>query len=432
MGTLREWAGRVGFLAISVLVLAGGYVQGFWAVGLSVDQPPLVVDLQFIEATFAMTTFAGFFLVSGLLFLWHSYRDGEPGIATDGGHVAALVPVYDDAGVLHRSVESLLASTYENLTVWVVYESDDQPSKQRAHKLADDHERVEALENTKYPGSKAGAINYATEIVDAAFVAVFDADERIHPRFVAAAVAELDDCDVVQGRTIPDPTGVIESIAYYESVLLNFVARRGLYVVTDFRMAASRAVVMHREALVETGGYHTEMLTEDFEFAYRCYKHRLDVVELLAYPSKIEGAHTLRDWWGQRKRWMTGYAQSSHYLLGESRPLTDYRNPLSALIALGTVAAGLFLLSVISKFAVLAVDGGFDVLIGGLAIVIAITLAVQIQDYWQGSIDAFGLTWLAIPLLFPLYSLVAIKALVEYLFTWEGEWYSVSKGVSAD
>jgi cellulose synthase/poly-beta-1,6-N-acetylglucosamine synthase-like glycosyltransferase len=189
---------------------------------------------------------------------------------------------------------------------------------------------------------------------------------------------------------------------------------------------------MRREALVDTGGYHTEMLTEDFEFAYRCYKRRLDVVELLAYPSEIEAAHSLRDWWGQRKRWMTGYAQSAHYLLGDSRPLTDYRNPLSAVIALGTVGAGLFLLSVISKVAVLAVDGGFGVLVGGLAVVVAITLAVQIQDFAQGSIDVFGLTWLAIPLLFPLYSLVAIKAIVEYLFTWEGEWYSVSKGVSAD
>jgi cellulose synthase/poly-beta-1,6-N-acetylglucosamine synthase-like glycosyltransferase len=432
MGTLREWAGRAGFLAVSALVLAGGYVQGFWSVSLSVDRAPLVVDLQFIEAAFSMATFAGFFLISGLLFLWHSYRSREPTIATDDGHVAALVPVYGDAGVLHRSVESLLESTYENLTVWIVYESDDQASADRAHELADEHDRIEALENTKYPGSKAGAINYATEIVDAAHIAVFDADERVHPRFVAAAVAQLDDYDVVQGRTIPEPTGVIESIAYYESVLLNFVARRGLYVFTDFRMAASRAVVMRREALIETEGYHTEMLTEDFEFAYRCYKRRLDVTELLAYPSEIEAAHSLRDWWGQRKRWMTGYTQASHYLIGNSWPLTDYRNPLSALIAVGTVGAGLFLLSLMSKFVVLAIEGQGAVLGGGLAIIVAITLAVQVQDYRQGSIDSFGLTWLAIPLLFPLYSLVAIKSMVEYLFTWEGEWYSVSKGVSAD
>ncbi|MFW6435290.1 MAG: glycosyltransferase [Halovenus sp.] len=432
MATLREWAGRTGFLAISALVLAGGYVQGFWSVSLSVDRPPLVVDLQFIEAAFSMATFAGFFLLSGLLFLWHSHRAGEPEIATDDGHVAALVPVYRDAEVLHRSVESLLESTYQNLTVWIVFESDDPDSEARARDLADERDRVEVLENSKYPGSKAGAINYATEIVDAAYIGVFDADERVHPRFVAASVAKLDDCDVVQGRTIPEPTGVIESVAYYESLLLNFVARRGLYVFTDFRMAASRAVLMRREALIETGGYHTEMLTEDFEFAYRCYKHRLDVVELLAYPSKIEAAHSLRDWWGQRKRWMTGYAQSSHYLLGDARPVTDYRNPLSALIALGTVGAGLFLLSVISKFAVLAVEGSLGVLAAGLATIVAITLAVQIQDYRQGSIDSFGLTWLAIPLMFPLYSLVAIKSIVEYLFTWEGEWYSVSKGASAD
>jgi cellulose synthase/poly-beta-1,6-N-acetylglucosamine synthase-like glycosyltransferase len=40
-------------------------------------------------------------------------------------------------------------------------------------------------------------VNYAAEATDSEYLAVFDADERVDPRFLPAAVARLDDCDVV-------------------------------------------------------------------------------------------------------------------------------------------------------------------------------------------------------------------------------------------
>ncbi len=420
------------FAVLSTGLVTLGYLQGrYQTLALDVDVG-VPIEFSIVEAVFAALSFAGFFLASGGLFLLARHRQRAPEAEADGGHVSAIVPVYGDEGVLHRSVESLVASAYEDLTVWIVPEPDDGPCRERAGELAAGHDRVEVLVNDKYSGSKAGAINYAAEVTDGDLLAVFDADERVDPQFLPAAVAKLDDADVVQGRTVPEPVGLIESVAYYESLVLDEVARRLLYLGTSFRMAASRAVVVTRPAFRETGGYHTEMLTEDFEFAYRCYRNHLDVEEMLAYPSETEAAHSLGDWWGQRKRWMTGYAQSAVHLVGEALSPEGYRDVLSAVIAAGTVGAGLFLLTLFPKFVVLGLVGRPLVAVGSLAAVVAVTLAVQLQDLGDGSVDRIGLTWLAIPLLFPLYSLVAVKALVEYLVSWEGEWYHVTKGASVE
>lgn len=93
----------------------------------------------------------------------------------------------------------------------------------------------------------------AAEQTESEYLAVFDADERVHEPIIRRAVALLDEYDIVQGRTIPEPRGPIEEMAYYESVLLSYVSRRLLYLLTRFRMASSRAVVMRRQASSVSG-----------------------------------------------------------------------------------------------------------------------------------------------------------------------------------
>lgn len=134
-------------------------------------------------------------------------------------------------------------------------EPDDDASRRRARTLASAFENVTCLVNIRYPGTKAGAINYAAEVTGTDLLGVFDADESVDPRFVGAAVERLEEADVVQGRTVPRPDWIVESLADYESVLLSYTGRRLLYLRTGFRLAARRAVVVRRAALEATGGY---------------------------------------------------------------------------------------------------------------------------------------------------------------------------------
>ncbi|MFC7138688.1 glycosyltransferase [Halosimplex aquaticum] len=430
-GRVGEWIRRLTdeatFAAVVTAVVAFGYLRG--SVSVSIDPPLLAVGaIVVIEAAVSMVSFSGFVALSGLVMVAELAGFGERDVeVTDGPRVAAVVPVYRDAPALDRSVESLLDSRYANLQVTVVAEPDDDASLARAAELADEHARVDRLVNTRYPGSKAGAVNYAAEVTEAPVVAVFDADERVDPGFVGGAVARLTEgADAVQGRTVPEPDGLVETLAYYESVLLNELSHRLLGLLTGFRMVSSRAVVLRRSAFERVGGYDTAMLTEDFDFAFRCFEADLAVEELFSRPSTIEAAHCGRDWWGQRKRWMTGYAQVLHRRLAGLRPL-EWRSVVALATCAGAVFGNLLLLSMVSKVAVLAATGREALIAVLLAAVLGVSLLVRTVDAVGGHVDGVGVGWLLAPVVFPLYGLAGVKGAVEYAITWDGEWFHASK-----
>lgn len=426
---IRRWFGRFCFLSLSSVIFTFELFRGLSIITIHLDLIVISVIVVTLQAGIAAVSFTGMMSVSALLFFVQLliHRNGTTESSESiPGSITAIVPVYRDADVLDLSVMSLLESTVP-VTVCIVCEPNDQPSIDRATALSADHADVQCLINTRYPGSKAGAINYAVELTESDYIAVFDADESVHPRFLASAAAELRECDIVQGRTVPRASGFIEAIAYYESVLLSYVTSRLLSVFIGFRLAASRAVVMHREAFQTVDGYNPAMLTEDYDFAYRCYKQGLDVHEQLYYSSTIEAAHTVDDWWGQRKRWMSGYAQVFHTLLREQFPPRDLRDLLSVGICTSSVFGNLLLLSLTAKFVVVVLFGGAVISFVPFLTVIVITGFVRCVDYVQGTVDRIGWEWLLTPIVFPLYGLVATKAITEYVIDGTREWYHVEK-----
>ena len=415
------------FAVLVTLVVAVGYVQGSFAMAVTLPAILGGSSITVLQAVVACLTLSGLFALSGVILLGQLTFSDADRFPTTGPTVTAVVPVHRDGSVLHRSVESLLASRYESLRVVIVAEPGDDASLARARELAT-ADRVDVLVNTRYPGSKSGAVNYAAEETDSEYLAVFDADERVDPEFVSTAVAKLDDCDVVQGRTIPEPDGVVETVAYYESVVLGDLSQRLLTAVTDFTMAASRTVVMRRTAFESVGGYDPAMLTEDYAFAFDCYEAGLAVTEQFQYASTIEGAHTPTDWWGQRKRWMTGYAQVLHSRVTACLSPDTYRTFLSPVICAGSVLGNLFMLQLVSKAAVLVLNGNTGWMALPAATLVGSALALRIYDTHAGRLDDIGVGYVLMPAVLPLYSLAGIKALVEYLVSWNGEWYSVAKG----
>jgi len=169
------------------------------------------------------------------------------------------------------------------------------------------------------------------------------------------------------------------------------------------------------------------MLTEDYAFAFDCYEANVDVVEVFGHASTIEAAHSVRDWWGQRKRWMTGYAQVLHSTLSDCVSARNYRTYLSPLICAGSVLGNVFMLQLVSKAAVLVVNGEVGWMVLPVGTLVGSALALRAYDAQAGRLDDIGIGYFSMPFVLPLYSLAGLKAFVEYILTWEGEWYSVAK-----
>jgi len=198
-------------------------------------------------------------------------------------------------------------------------------------------------------------------------------------------------------------------------------------LVTGFDVVASNALVIRRETYDRVGGYDPTMLTEDFDFAFRCYEAEVDVHTSFAYPSESEGAHTVRDWWGQRKRWMTGYAQVFHHVVGRLSPLDRPRSLVSTAFCAGALLGNFALLSLVPQGVILVQTGVPWALAATFAVIWGVTLAARLLDVRVGVVDGVGVGWLFSPAFLPLYSLAAIKGIVEYPISWRGEWFRVRK-----
>jgi len=425
MTAVRRWIGRVGSAGVSGGVFALGLYRGLTVLTVQVDLAAITLAVVALEAALSGVLFTATTLLSGALFLAKDLRHDCP-VKSVTGSVTAIVPVHRDGDVLHRSVESLRRADWPDLGVKIVVEPGDGASIERARNLASGDPDVAVMPNRR-SRSKAAAINHAVAETDSRFIAVFDADERVDPEFLPCALARLDDHDVVQGRTVPEPEGWVEWVAYCESVLLSYVARRPVSLLTRFRMAASRAVVMRRSAFETVGGYDPDALTEDFAFGFDCYRAGLSVADCVAHPSRIAAAHGVRDWVGQRRRWLTGYAQVFHGFLHRPGRFLNGRHLVATGICAGTLAGSVLLIALPAKLVVLAAVGALPWVLPPVAAVYLVLGAVRFVDRRRGRIGSGGVPWLFAPLALPLYGLVAIRSVVGYCCGRGADWYHVEK-----
>lgn len=426
MGLLSEWLERGVFAFVVVFLLLFGVFQGVQVQSFTLDLFFVVIELAFLDAVSSSLGFAAFFFFSAAIFLYRLVSWGDVNYSDAEGSVVCVVPSYRDAEVLHRSVESLLNSDYSDLKVVGVLEEDDEEGLDVAERLEGKFDGFEFLVNG-YPGSKAGALNYAVERTESDYVGFFDADQVIESGFVPQAVKLLENYEIVQGRNIPKPKGLIESLSYYESVFFIYVSRQFLNLFTGFSLVGSRSVVMRREVFNRLDGYSEETLTEDYDFAHKCYLNYIDIADI---PVPIENlaAHSLKDWWGQRKRWMTGFFQVLSKLSGKLfNDFRGRRSILSLLICGGSLLGSFLMLTIVSKFIILLLLGVRVIYVIPLLVLVLTGLVFRFYDRKYNCLDRIGYSWLVLPLIFPFFSIITIRSFVGYIFSSSGNWYRVEK-----
>ena len=253
-------------------------------------------------------------------------RDRSPLGISAFPKVLVQVPVYNEAGVVERVIDAVVALRYprEALEIQVLDDSTDETVElvdaAVARHLADGAP-ITVLHRDNRDGFKAGALAAGLAVSDAEFVAIFDADFMPKPDFLEQALPLFDFDDkvaCVQGRwghlnryqnwlTRAQAIGVdahfhIQQLARAASgKFLNFNGTAGMW---------------RRSAITDAGGWRGDTITEDLDLSYRAQLRGWRIVFDPDIHVPAELPPTLGAYKSQQRRWACGSTQCARKYLG--------------------------------------------------------------------------------------------------------------------
>ncbi|MDA0169458.1 glycosyltransferase family 2 protein [Solirubrobacter taibaiensis] len=257
------------------------------------------------------------FVLAGL----HRFRYRELAALEHEPNVAIVVPAWNEAAVIGRTIDTLLALDYppERLRVYIVDDaSTDETPAVVAEKAAAHPGRVIGLRRAKGGEGKAHTLNHGLREIRAEgwyeAVLIIDADVIFTAGSLRKLVRHLADPTVgaVTGyiKEGSRPSNYMNRFVSFEYISAQAGARRAQNVLGAQACLAGGAQLLRREALEAIGGeIDTSSLAED---TFTTFNVQLSGRRVVFEPHAIVWAEEPRDiagLWKQRLRWGRGNVQ---------------------------------------------------------------------------------------------------------------------------
>jgi cellulose synthase/poly-beta-1,6-N-acetylglucosamine synthase-like glycosyltransferase/peptidoglycan/xylan/chitin deacetylase (PgdA/CDA1 family) len=223
--------------------------------------------------------------------------------------LAVVVPAYNEAVVIERTVRSLAASDYPSFEVVVVDDGSSDGTAQIVDGLGLERVRVVQQENE----GKSAALNTGLRVSTGEIVVMVDADTIFEPETLRRLVRPLADPTVgaVSGNTKVGNRRTL--IGYWQHIeyVMGFNLDRRMYDVLECIPTIPGAVgAFRRDALEEVGGVSGATLAEDTDLTLAIGRTGRHVVYVEDARAWTEAPATLGGLWRQRYRWSFGTMQA--------------------------------------------------------------------------------------------------------------------------
>ncbi|MEV7603863.1 glycosyltransferase family 2 protein [Paenarthrobacter sp. NPDC089322] len=332
--------------------------------------------------------------------------------------VSVIVPGYNEAVVITKCVESILASRYRRLEVILVDDGSSDATPDIMAELAEQHDRVRFLSQAN--AGKGAALNRGINAADGEILMFVDADGIFAPDTVLHMLEGFDHRDV--GAVCGDdrPVNLDRVLTRMLAVLSHVgtgLVRRALSLLHCLPIVSGNIGAFRRDLVREVGGFHEDTLGEDLELTWRIYEAGYRVrfqPKALVYA---ESPSTLHGLWRQRVRWSRGLLQTLRMhakMLG--RPRYGPFGLFLAFNAMTMVVIPVLQLSVLAVMPFLYIAGAGPIpgeilaILGWLGLFVSLTLiifSIGLNRSWR---DARFLWTLP---LWPLYSVFVGLALTS-------------------
>lgn len=234
--------------------------------------------------------------------------------------VCLQVPAYNEPpDLVIETLRSLVALEYPALRVQVIDNntSDDalwRPVAAECERLARDGHRVEFVHLPRWPGYKAGALNWGLSHLaeDVEIIGIVDADYVVDAAWLRATIPYFSNDDIAFVQT-PQDYRAWEESGFYRACYAGFALFFKIGMLSRARrnsiIFAGTMGLVRRRALEEVGGWDERIITEDAEVSLRMLARGWSAVYVpVAYgrgimPLTYEGLRK------QRFRWAFGGIQ---------------------------------------------------------------------------------------------------------------------------
>ena len=226
-------------------------------------------------------------------------------------HVSVIVPAYNEAKVITKTIHSLLSQHYAG-RLDVVVVDDGSPDGTGAIASAEfrDDPRVTVL--VKKNGGKSSALNFGIRHATGGIVICLDADTVFEPRTIAELVGPLRDPAVgaVAGNAkVGNRINLVTRWQALEYVTSQNVDRRAFDLLNCITVVPGAVGAWRRDALLEAGGFSHDTLAEDQDATIALRRRGWRVAYAERAIAWTEAPDTFRSLARQRFRWSFGTLQ---------------------------------------------------------------------------------------------------------------------------
>jgi cellulose synthase/poly-beta-1,6-N-acetylglucosamine synthase-like glycosyltransferase/peptidoglycan/xylan/chitin deacetylase (PgdA/CDA1 family) len=240
---------------------------------------------------------------------WQTRSRSQPRLDGFLPPVAIVVPAYNEAVGIERTVRSLAASDYPDFEIVVVDDGSDDGTAEIVERLA--LPRVRLLQQKN--GGKASALNAGIAATTAPVVAMVDGDTLFEPATLQRLVQPLVDERVgaVSGNTkVGNRRSMLGRWQHIEYVI-GFNLDRRMYEVLQCTPTVPGAIgAFRRDVLEDVGGVSDDTLAEDTDLTLAIGRTGRRVVYADDARAWTEAPSSLSTLWRQRYRWSYGTMQS--------------------------------------------------------------------------------------------------------------------------
>jgi cellulose synthase/poly-beta-1,6-N-acetylglucosamine synthase-like glycosyltransferase/peptidoglycan/xylan/chitin deacetylase (PgdA/CDA1 family) len=256
-----------------------------------------------------MVVLRGLATTSLALLQYRRSQRARPHRSDDLPTVSALVPAYNEAAVIGRTLAALLASNYPSLEILVIDDGSTDGTAEVAEQFATDPRlRVLRLPN----GGKGRALNAGIAASRGEIVIAIDADTLFEPETVRRLVAPFADASVgaVAGNIkVGNRRSLLtqwQSIEYIVGINLD---KRFFDYINCITVVPGAVGAWRKEALERVDGFSGATLAEDADLTFAVQRAGYRVLYEGRAVAWTEAPSTLRCLAKQRLRWTFGTFQ---------------------------------------------------------------------------------------------------------------------------